>query len=439
MRTNWKTLGSGLAGAAALVAVAGCGGGGSQSAVAVEEQAKKVVVIPPLQSNVVANWNQIANTTITAAGLPAVTDEERRPAGAIDLATVQVAVYDAVMAIVRTHKPYAATARTAGAGASQEAAVASAAYNVLKALFPNRSVHYQAQYTSYIASLPAGDARDRGEAIGGEIATQIVALRAKDGRWTEVTYATGTLPGEFRGLAPVVGQTNPFIRPFAMVSADQFRADGPPPLSSSQYAEDFNEVREIGGAVSAKRTAEQLEIARFHTESPAQFPPRNYRAFASTTQSIADNARVMAMIWTAQADGGIACFDSKYHFFFWRPQSAISFALTDGNAATEPDATWTPVVPTPNHPEYPSAHACVNGATAEALNAFYGTKNVSYSFNSTVTGTTRHYATTDEMMDEMQVARVYGGMHFRTATVHGRVLGMKVGKWIAKHHFTPVD
>ena len=438
MKTNWKTVGWSVAGAATMAVIAGCGGGGAQDgATAVEEQAKKVVVIPPLQANVVARWNEVATNTINATGLPAVTDEERRPVSAVDHATVQVAVYDAVNAITGTHKRYAAAPVTSPAGASQEAAVISAAYTVLGRLFPNRSVHYQAAYDADIAALPAGDARTRGIAVGREVGMAIAALRANDGRWTAVTVVPGTLPGEFRGVNPV-GQTNQFIRPFAIVSNDQFRADGPPALDSTTYAEDFQEVKEMGGTVSAKRTPEQLENARFHTESPANFPPRNYRNFSVASQSIATNARLMAMIWVALADGGNACFESKYHFYFWRPQSAIPLAGTDGNAATEAEA-WTPVVPTPNHPEYPSAHACVNGAGAEVIAAFHGTKKITYSFNSTVTGTTHTYESTDDMMKEMQVARIHGGMHFRTATVHGGVLGMKVGKWIAKHHFTPVD
>ena len=139
MKTNWKTLGCGRGGRSGPGRWSPVAAAAEQGAVAVQEQAKKVVVIPPLQSNVVANWNQIATKTINATGFPAVTDEERRPGISIDLATVQLAVYDAVMAIVRTHKPYAAQPRTSGAGASQQAAVASATYNVLKALFPNRS------------------------------------------------------------------------------------------------------------------------------------------------------------------------------------------------------------------------------------------------------------------------------------------------------------
>ena len=437
MKTGMQGLGWCAAGAATIALVASCGGGGAgQSAVAVEEQGKKNVVIGPLQPNVVANWNEIATNTLNATGFPAVTDEERR--GGPDLTTVQLAVYDAVMAIVGTHKPYAVRPRTAGAGASQEAAVASATYHVLNALFPNRSPVYKPSYDAYIASLPAGDARDRGVAIGAEVAAQIVALRVNDGRWTPVTYSPGTQPGEFRGVNPV-GQTGQFIRPFTLVSNDQFRADGPPPLDSSAYAEDFNEVKEMGGTISAKRTAEQLLNARFQTESPATLNTRNYRTFAAANQSIAQNARLMAMLWTALNEAGNACFDSKYHFYFWRPQSAIPLAATDGNAATTADPSWTPVVPTPNHPEYPSAHACVNGAGAEVLEAFYGTKKITYTFSSTVTGTTQTYNSVDEMLNAQQDGRIHGGMHFRTATVHGRVIGMKVGKWVTKHYFQPVD
>lgn len=439
MRTGLQAVGWSAAGIATMALVASCGGGGGEGAVAVQEQGKKNVVIGPLQSNVVADWHLIATTTINATGLTAVTDEERRPNISIDLATVQLAVYDAVMAIVRTHKPYAATARTAGGGASQPAAVASATYNVLKALFPNRGVNYETQYANFIASLPAGDARDRGVAIGAEVAAQLVAMRASDGRWTPVPYAPGTLPGEFRGLAPTVGLTNPFIRPFAIVSADQFRADGPPALSSSAYAEDVNEVKARGGMVSAVRTPAETINARFHTEPPPTWLTRNYRIFAAANQSIADNARVIAMISTAQADVSIACFESKYHFFFWRPQSAIPLADTDGNAATEADKTWLPSVPTPNHPEYPAAHTCVQGASAEMIETFYGTKKVRYTFTSTVTNTSQEYESPEEMVKTIQQARVLGGMHYRTSTVHGGVLGMKVAKYIAKHHFTPVD
>jgi hypothetical protein len=227
------------------------------------------------------------------------------------------------------------------------------------------------------------------------------------------------------------------MRPFTLQSASQFRADGPPPLTSVEYAADVNETKALGAANSTVRTPEQTEIARFHTEPPPVFWTRNLRIFATAERSIAENARSLAALWTAQADVSIACFESKYHFDSWRPFSAIQLADTDGNAATEADPSWTPVVPTPNHPEYPAAHSCVTGAMAEVLQQVFGTKKLAFDWSSSVTGTTHHFDSTDAIGKEVQLARIAGGMHFRTATVHGEVLGMKVGKWILKDHFQP--
>ena len=239
-----------------------------------------------------------------------------------------------------------------------------------------------------------------------------MALRANDGRLTHVTYTAGTAPGNFRGVNPV-GTHNRFIKPFAVTSASQFRAPPPPALDSAAYAADFNEVLALGASISSMRSADQLEAARFHTENPAHLISRNYRAFAMDSRSLADNARGMAMLWVALGRCTIACFESKYFFDFWRPTSAIRFADTDGNAATTMDAAWTPVVPTPNHPEYPSAHMCSNSAAMTALKAHFGTSNISFSFGSTVTGTVRQYSTPDDMLNEIILARIHGGMHFR--------------------------
>lgn len=387
-------------------------------------------------ANPVAYWNKIATDTINVAPAATGTPEEQRPNTAVDLATVHVAIYDAVNAIVGTHKTFAATPTTPAAGASQEAAAAAAAYGVLKGLFPNRSAQYQAAYDAFVAAIPADDARTRGIAVGSEVATAVVALRANDGRFTAATYTAGNSPGKFRGVNPV-GVTSRFIKPFAVTSLSQFRAPPPPALDSAAYATDFNEVFALGAINSTMRSADQLEAARFHTESPATFISRNYRAFAMDSRSIADNARGMAMLWVAQADATNTCFESKYFFDFWRPTSAIRFADTDGNAATTMDPTWTPVVTTPNHPEYPSAHMCVNSASLTALKSHFGTSNISFSFGSTVTGTVRQYSTPDDLLNEIVLARIHGGMHFRTAGTAGGVLGTSVGEWVAKNYFTP--
>jgi hypothetical protein len=385
-------------------------------------------------SNAVAYWNKIATDTINVAPSATGTAEEQRPAFAVDLATVHVAIYDAVNSIVGTHKAFGAAPATSAAGASQEAAAAAAAHGVLKGLFPNRSAQYQVAYDDFVAAIPPGDAKTRGIAVGTEVATAIVALRANDGRSTTVSYSTNGAPGNFRGVNPI-GTNSPFVKPFALTSASQFRAAPPPALDSAAYAADFNEVLALGGTTSSTRTAAQLEAARFHTEAPPAVQPRNYRSFAMDSRSLADNARAMAMLWVAQADASIACFETKYFYAFWRPVSAITLADTDGNAATTKDAAWTPVVPTPNHPEYPSAHMCTNSASMAALKAALGTSKIAFSYNSTVTSTVREYATPDDFLNEIILARIHGGMHFRTANVQGGVLGTNVGEWVAKNYF----
>ena len=234
-------------------------------------------------ANPVAYWNKIGTDTINVAATPGTgTPEERRPGGAVDLATLHIAIYDAVMAIVGTHEPFATTPTgTNPEGASQGAAVAAAAYGVLKGLFPNRSAQYQGAYDGHLAELADGDAKTRGLAIGAEVATRTLALRANDGRSTVLNYTPGTAPGKFRGANPV-GVFTPYIKPFALESASQFRAPPPPALDSPQYAADLAEVFALGGATSAERTPEQLEIARFHSESPATVGTRNNGRSRST-------------------------------------------------------------------------------------------------------------------------------------------------------------
>ena len=260
---------------------------------------------------------------------------------------------------------------------------------------------------------------------------------ANDGRSVVLLpYVPGTAPGDFRGLNPV-GRLNPYIRPFALSSAAQFRPEPPPALGSPLYARDFNETKAMGGAVSALRTPAQFEVARFHTESPAVGVPRNLRRFATSNAGLADNARLMAMLTVANADAGIGCFEAKYHYNFWRPQSAIPLADTDGNAATDADPAWTPAVPTPNHPEYPAGHGCGTTSIAEVLRQFFGTKKIVFDWDSLVTGKTRHYESTDELVREVIDARVHGGMHYRNSVEAGVHLGRKTSQWMLRGHFEP--
>ena len=405
----------------------GCGGDDGGSAAP--------VTIAPVGPNTVSTWNEVAAATINQPAASTGTPEEQRPIYANDLATMHVAMYDAVMAIAGTHRPFAVTATVSTSGASQDAAAAEAAYRVLRGLFPARAASYQPAYDSLLASLPNNEATTRGLAVGAEVAAGVLALRAADGRSIALpTYVFGSAPGQFRGTVSV----NRFlanVKPFGLTSNSQFRAPGPPALSSSAYAADFNETRTLGAASGSVRTAEQSEIARFHTEGPAAFWPRNLRSLAMTGNSLAEQARLMAMVWVIHADASNACFESKYQFQTWRPLSAIPLADTDANDATTVDAGWAPMLPSPPHPEYPAAHGCAAGALAETMRQYYGTPEVSFELDSTVTGSKHAFTSIDALISEVQVARIAGGMHFRTSMVDGVALGRNVAQWILSRQF----
>jgi hypothetical protein len=424
----------------AATLLAACGGGGTPAATGADLESNSHVVVASFGPNVVSTWHDVAFATASVPASPSGATPEERVAGP-DLTTVHLAMYDAVMAIAGTHEPYAIKPSTPGVGAgaqAMDAAAIEAAYRTLKGLFPSRGDKYEAAYGSSIAAIPDGESKTLGKAIGAEVAAGMLALRANDGRLTVLSpYVPGTGPGQFRNATPV-NRIAPYIRPFATNSHSQFRAPPPYALGSAQYATDLNETEAMGGAVSTQRTAAQTEIARFHTEPPEGFWARNLRQFAMASPSLADNARLLAMLSVAFRDSSGGCFESKYQYNFWRPLSAIPLADTDGNPATDLDPQWTPVVPSPNHPEYPAAHGCASGAVMETVRAFYGTKNVSFDFNSAVTATTHHFDRTDDLLKEVKDARVWGGMHFRTSVDAGAELGKDVAKWMTKNHFGPV-
>ena len=407
------------------------------AAIGAASGAEPNVVLNANHANVVAYWNGIANQTVLAPSAANSTPEEQRPAYQDDLATVHVAIYDAVNAIDGRYMPFAIQPKASAQGASMDAAASAAAFGVLKALFPNRTALYQPAFESRIASIPDGDAKTRGLALGSEVAAGIVALRANDGRSVApAPYVSGNAAGDFRSVGPnPFNRQVPSIKPFSLTRLDQFRPPPPPALGSAAYASAVQETLSLGGTVSTQRTPEQLEIARFHADPPSPFVTRNLGRFAATTDDVADAARLMAFIYVVHADAIGACFEAKYHYAAWRPVSAITLADTDGNGATPIDAAWTPVLPTPNHPEYPAAHSCTSGGLGETLLRYYGTHNVTYIWDSKTTGTTRTYTSTDALDQESQTARIAGGMHFRFSTEAGVELGKQVARWVAGHNF----
>ena len=356
-------------------------------------------------SNAVSLWGERGAATINQPPSPTGTPEERRPIYVVDMATLHLAIHRAVGAVP---------------AASHEAAAHAAGYSVLKTLFPQRAASYQAAYDNALAALPVGSARNEGLRSGAEQAARVLARRTDDGRWAAIAPAVpGSAPGAFRGTDPI-NQTWPRIRPFALDSVAQFRSAPPPALDSTTYAAHLVEVRARGGAGSPV-SARQEEDAQFHTNPPALYWTRNLNRFARSQATLADNARLMALLWVAQADASLACFDAKYRYYTWRPMSAI----------TAIDPAWRPRAPTPNHPEYPAAHGCTTAAMAENLAGYFRTRHVSFSFDSTVTNTTHEWPTVDAAVEEVREARIVGGMHFRFATLAGEKLGTEVARHVA--------
>lgn len=386
-------------------------------------------------ANAITDWNNITTDTVLGA-LPA-----ERGNLAIDFPMVNIAIFDAVNAINPRYQTYIARPTTDPRGASQEAAAVAAAYTVLRGNIPSRHAQLDAAYSTSLAALPAGTARDRGVAVGTEVGTAVLAWRTNDGRLSPVApYVPGSQAGDYQLTPPAYAQPvnayAPGVRPFALLRASQFRAYGPPALSSERFGRDFNETKRMGALNSTDRTPEQTEIGRFHTENPTTFWARNLSNFvASRNLGLTDQARVMAQLFVAFGDSSIACFDSKYAFNFWRPVTAIQTTLDDGNPDTATDISWVPLANTPPHPEYPAAHACGNGAVAETIRRIFGFRT-HVVFTSTVAGSIPHeHFDTDSLVDEAINARVYGGMHYRTSGMHGARLGRQTAEWVAEHYF----
>jgi hypothetical protein len=362
------------------------------------------------------------------------------PSSLSSLAFVQLAVYNAVVAIEGGYEPYGRALRP-HPGASVNAAVARAAHDVLVRYFPGSTPTLDADLTASLATIPDGAAEQRGLAVGRDAAAGLLAQREGDGWFADIGF---TMPAPGPGVWELPAGQSPLVpwlsrlRPFTLRSPDQFRPGPPPALSSRRYARDFDELARIGGATSA-RTPEQTLIARFYTTHPALQFATAYRSLASARGLDAlQTARLMAMGSTAGADALIACLDAKYTYLTWRPAYAIPRGDTDGNPQTVAEPGWTPLLPTPAHPEYPSAHGCATFAQTEVFERFLGTRRIDLDLPGTIAEMPlRHFATGDELRTEVANARVWGGLHFRFSTEVGGQLGTRVADWTLAHAFRP--
>lgn len=424
------------------VAVLATGVGGPAAAPTRSNQAK-------LPAKTALDWNLIAVDTVRAA-----TPAKAQIEGTIYMAYVQAAVYDAVTAIEGRYKPYHSLGVTVP-GASPRAAVASAAYSTLLYYFPAQAAALTSTYTTYLnvdlAMLPAA-AKQAGVAVGAAAAADLVALRWGDGRDAPVGTPYGVAPqpvGTWVFAPPPSAQSaqTPWVgsmRPFMLESTAQFRVVAPPALTSPEYATAFNEVKTLGSATSTARTAQQTAIGQFWNANVINQYNQVFRDVATAHGfDLVDAVRLFAMGNMVGGDAGMTCMESKYHYLVWRPITAIRSADKDGNAATDASPTWSPLLTTPNHPEYPSAHGCVTAAVTQVLEAVLKTPNINVDVPGATGGgttltTSRHFDTTNDLLTDVANARIWAGLHFRFATTAGVELGTNVSKWTLQRNFLPL-
>ena len=393
--------------------------------------------------NAVVHWSEVAEAAISAPAAPG--GPLRPPASSAVLAgIVHGAIYDAVAAVDGALEPFA-TSVSAAPGASVDAAVAQAARDVLVARVPAQAAAVQAAYDAFMWGVPAGPAKDAGKAAGAAAASGMLAFRMGDHFDDVVAYVQPTPgPGVFEPIAQGVINPSPppkpvtvelqYVRPFTYATP-AYRPGAPYALTSKKYADDVAELKQLGGLNGSARTPLQTETARFHSAPTyVQFSRGLQRLVRERGLGVRESARLLGYTWVAVGDTMIACWDAKYHYMLWRPNHAIQRADTDLNPATTPDATWLPLI-TGNHPEYPSGHACFTGGVTSSLQRYFGTKHVTLTLASSVTGTTRVYERLDDLVEDVENARVWGGLHYRTTMTETAKHFPRIAQDVAKKHF----
>jgi hypothetical protein len=395
----------------------------------------------PARAGAVEDWNDITSQAVAAAVPP------RAGAAAIlDFAMVHAAVYDAVQAIEGEFEPYAV--EIPGASGSPSAAAAKAAHDVLVSLLPGQTASLDLTYHDYLANNGLAE-NDPGVAVGEQAAAGIIALRANDGSYPNPPppdFFGGTDPGEWRptppGFAPMFITWFGTVTPYTLTSPEQFRAKLHPALTSGRYTKDYKEVKRLGRDVDSERTQDQTDLAYFWALNYiSQWNLALREIAADNVGDISDSARLFALANFAMADAGITAWDSKSHFNFWRPVTAIQEGDNDGNPKTHGDTGWLPLIVTPAYPDYTSGANNLTGAVTSILKLFFGTDHFTFevtSNNPLAVPPTRTYERFSDAASDVVDARIYEGIHFRFADTAARKQGRQVAKWAFKHFLRPV-
>jgi len=388
----------------------------------------------PLESraDVITDWNKTTVDEIRKLALGP------NPASRA-LAIAHIAAYEAVNTLSKTHEPYHATLPV-NLPASPDAAAASAFHLALLLLFPAEKSALDEAYAQSLAAVPGGAARDHGIQLGEAAAVAIFTARIGDGSATSLAYPGSTDPGKWRPtpslLQPALEPGWRFVTPFALTKPEQFRPAAPPDITSAAFATAYLETQSLGKSDSTTRSAEQTNIANFWKQ-PTHVPLNAIARSVAKAKalSLAENARLFALLNITIADTRIAVWDAKYEYGYWRPITAITTSTDYGNAAAVPDASWTPLLETPNHPEYPSGHSTTGGGGLRALGLLFGSDDVSFAVGSdTAPGVTRGFEKFSDAEQENANSRIYGGIHYRFSNDAGIAVGHQIADYVASNY-----
>jgi hypothetical protein len=387
-------------------------------------------------SDVVVDWSRIVfEAAMTDDGYASFKGPRHQ-------AMMHIAMHDALNAVKPRFDQYAFFGRSHRA--NPIAAAAKAAHDVLVAVYPIQQATLDAELATWLATVPNGSGKSKALTLGAEAAAAIVALRQNDGTDVDLlspNYTPGTQPGDYQFVPPydfTLAEDFRYATPFGLKSPEQFRVPAPPALTSRTYASAYNEVKSVGAVNSTTRTTDQSNYANWWYELSEIGWPRVARVTATSEElKLRRAARMFALVNMAIYDSYVAGWDSKYHWDFWRPYTAIRAGDTDGNPSTVKDAIWQSYLETPPVQDYPSTHSALGAGAAEVLKRSFRTDQVPFSMESLTAlpaNPFRSFNTFTQAANENADSRVKAGIHFRFATEQGVVIGRNVGSYIFKHH-----
>jgi len=394
-----------------------------------------VAALPNARADTVPEWNLITANALQTANAGTGLAHSRI------YAMVHGAMFDAINAIDRRYQPYAADLK-ASPGASPDVAAAVAAHAVLMDLYPEQQATLDAALAASLSRVQDARAQADGVALGEAAAETMLALRRNDRMIDKALFSTKSGPGQFQlpASASPIGPHWGSVAPFTLESTEDFRFPGPPPLTSVRYAREFNEVKAVGAKNSTLRTAEQTALALlWKPTSPITYNAMLRAMPELMEKSSVEQARVFALMNMAASDAFIVGWRDKFRFLFWRPETAIRNADSDGNDATSSDATWVGLLsPFPAHPEYPSGHALYTGAMETVLRDFFGTDRMTLTVTNPDEKITRTFSSFSEMAKSVEDARVWAGIHFRSACVDGSQMSRRIAEHALKNTMRPI-